>query len=210
MPPEKSLRIHLLGVGLFLFIPLVLFLYVRYPLGILPSFVLGVLLMFSHRFVAVPFMNRYRASRCFWCGKTSPPRTTLAVRAGKLLDFQFCVDTCLSLARRFFDFCSRYRFLFRIGIFLPLAWYVISMLLVALEKFDFPNDWNRFIFQFFIAITVGSISFLYRTGKEVEQPSFPFPIHNLFLLGAKNTLLVFRCVSIWWMVLSILFLIRSL
>lgn len=199
-------KIHATGIALFLFIPLVLFLFVRYPFGILPSFGIAIVLMFGHRFVAIPFMNRYRGLRCFWCGKTSQPRTTLAVQTPKPVEFQFCKANCEDLAKRFFDFCTRYRAIFRLGIFLPLAWYVITMILIGMGKFDFPKEWNRFIFQFFIAITVVSISFLYRTGKLVEQPSFPFPIHNLFLLGAKNTLLVFRLVGFWWIFASLYFL----
>jgi hypothetical protein len=210
MKDENPLFIHLSGIGLFLFIPLVLFLFLRFPLGILPSFGLAIFLMLSHRFVAIPFMNRYRGSRCFWCGKASRARTGLTVQANKLLEFQFCEEICLSPAKRFFDFCSRYRTFFRVGIFVPLAWYVITMLLVGFGKFDFPVEWNRFIFQFFVAITVVSISFLYRSGNETQQPSFPFPIHNLFLLGARNTLQVFRYVGLWWIAASLWFLWKKI
>jgi hypothetical protein len=32
----------------------------------------------------------------------------------------------------------------------------------------------------------------------------PFPLHNLFLLGIRNTLWVFRLVGAWWLVAGVL------
>ena len=195
---------------MFLFIPLVLYLFLRFPLGVFPSFAIALAVMFGHRFAAIPFMNRHRQHRCLWCGRTSRVRERLGLLAGKSrVSFEFCREDCLPKAKRFFDFTARRLVLFRAGIFLPLAWYVASMLLVAAGWFSFPAGWNRFIFQFFIACSVVAISFLYRTGREVEEPSFSFPIHNLFLLGIRNTLLVFRLVGIWWIAVSLIFLYRQ-
>ncbi len=201
--------IHFSGILLFLFIPLVLFLFLKYPLGILLSFALAIVLMISHRFVAIPFMNRFRKFRCLWCGRTSRSRLNQIVQCGKPIEFEFCKDGCINRATRFFDFCARYAMLIRAGIFLPLLWYVVTMTLDAMNIFKFPREWNRFIFQFFIACTVVTISFLYKIGKETDSPAFPFPIHNLFLLGIRNTLHVFRLVGIWWIVVSLMFLFRS-
>ncbi|HEY7161126.1 MAG TPA: hypothetical protein VH815_07695, partial [Acidobacteriota bacterium] len=128
--------------------------------------------MIAHRFVAIPFMNRFKALRCLWCGKTS--RIRVQQTAGPI-EFEFCQQNCITNAKRFFDFCSRYAPLLRAGIFIPLGWYVITMTLTTLNVIHFPEDWNRFIFQFFIAITVVSISFLYRSGQETDTTSFPFP-----------------------------------
>jgi hypothetical protein len=202
----SSLLIHLTGAFLFLFIPLVLFLFLRYPFGIRWSFAIAILVMFSHRLVAIPFMNKYRSRRCFWCGRTARPRLGLEVDAGKPLGFELCKDGCFSQAKRFFEFCERHKRKLRATIFLPLLWYIGSMLLVSFSIFSFPADWNNFIFRFFIACTVVAISFLYQTGKETENPRFPFPIHNLFLLGARNTLWVFRIVGIWWILAGMYFL----
>src|SRR5262245_12194023 len=84
---KSSLFIHLIGVLLFLFIPLVLFLFLRYPFGIRWSFGLAIAIMLLHRLVAVPFMDQYRSQRCFWCGRTARPRIALEVNAGKPLLF---------------------------------------------------------------------------------------------------------------------------
>jgi hypothetical protein len=202
--------VHGMGVVLFLFIPLVLILFLRFPLGVTPSFVIALAVMFGHRLAAIPFMNRRRLQRCLWCGRTARDRAPLELRAGRSrMVFECCRQECVSRARRFFDFTARNALLFRAGIFLPLAWYVVSMLLVAAGWFSFSLNWNRFIFQFCIACSVVSISFLYRSGEEVEEPSFPFPIHNLFLLGIRNTLLIFRVVGIWWIAVSLAFLYRQ-
>jgi hypothetical protein len=198
--------IHIAGIILFLFIPFVLFLFLRFPFGILLSFAAAITIMILHRFVAVPFMNRFRSVRCLFCGRTSRPMVRQLVKSGIEREFCFCRQECLSKAKQFFDFCSKYKLLFRIGIFIPLAWYVITMILNALGLLRFSVDWNRFIFQFCIACSVVAISFLYRTGKETDSPSFPFPIHNLFLLGIQNTLLVFRYVGLWWIAVSLIFL----
>jgi hypothetical protein len=196
-------KIHFLGVLLFLFIPLVLFLFLKHPFGIIISFVVAITIIVGHRFIAIPFMNRFKIFRCLWCGRTSRPRVQQSV--GRI-EFEFCQQDCLTKAKRFFDFCSRYATLLRAGIFIPLGWYVVTMTLTAVNVIHFPEDWNHFIFQFFIAVTVVLISFLYRIGKETKTPSFPFPIHNLFLLGIQNTLMVFRIVGIWWIVVSLIFL----
>lgn len=203
--------IHWKGGLLFLFIPFVLYLFLQFPFGILPSFALAIFLMLSHRFVAVPFMERNRDARCLWCGRASRPRDPLVVRTGSRdLTFRCCKEGCCSKAKRFCHFCQRHRHWIRAGIFLPLIWYIVTMLLFGLRQFMFPLEWNRFIFQFFIACTVVAISFLYRLDHEAERPALPFPIHNLFLLGIRNTLLIFRLVGIWWISIGLFFLWKQL
>jgi hypothetical protein len=58
------------GAALFAVIPLVLFLYLRMPLGPGFSLALGVLLMLGHRFIAAPWMARNARRRCLWCGRS--------------------------------------------------------------------------------------------------------------------------------------------
>jgi hypothetical protein len=202
--------IHLKGILLFLFIPLVLYLFLQYPAGLLPSFVVAIVLMLGHRFIARPFFLRNKNFRCFWCGRTGKNREKLEVRSGKArIEIEACIQPCSAHAQSFFAFTYKYRALLRLGIFVPLLWYIVTMLLDDFGVWSFPRDWNRFIFQFFIALTVVTISFSYRSTKQTVELVFPFPIHNLFLLGAKNTLLVFRYVGIWWIAASLWFLWKS-
>ncbi len=126
---------HLMGIALFLFIPLVLFLFLRFPFGVMPSFALAITIMVSHRFVAIPFMNRFRHKRCLWCGRTGFPRESMEISAGKIQVLELCKNTCVPNALRFFDFCVQNRILLRVGIFIPLVWYVFTTPLIELNKF---------------------------------------------------------------------------
>ena len=175
-------------------------------MGVPYSFLAAILIMVAHRFVARPFFLRNKSRRCFWCGRTSNPRVPLEVDSGGSMIIEACNPFCKESVRRFLDFCYTYRMILRAGIFAPLTWYIVSMLLNHYGILSFPLEWNRFIFRFLIALSVVTVSFEYPTGKSRRQPAFPFPIHNLFLLGAKNTLLIFRYVGIWWLIASLYFL----
>jgi hypothetical protein len=53
---------------LFLPVPLVLFLFTRAPVGILPSLGIGVRLVLTHRLYARPWALSRARQRCLWCG----------------------------------------------------------------------------------------------------------------------------------------------
>ena len=75
------------GLLLFLFIPLVLFLFLRQPLGPGWSVAVGVAIMLGHRFVAAPWMAKFADVRCLWCGRVGargPGRRCR--RGGRTLD----------------------------------------------------------------------------------------------------------------------------
>lgn len=194
------------GFLLFLFIPLVLALFLKYPFGVLPSFAAAIAIIIVHRLIARRFFFQNSSKRCFWCGSTKHSRRALEVISGETVQIELCAHRCFDNARRFLDFCFRYRILLRLGIFLTLLWYVVTMILNDLGIFQIPVEWNRFLFQFVIALTVVTISFAYASGYKNDRPLFPFPIHNLSLIGAKNTLLVFRYVGFWWLATSFYFL----
>ena len=83
------------GVLLFLFIPLVLARYLRLPLGLPGSVVLGAAFMVAHRFVARPFMDRHLLRRCFWCGSDlSAPGVPAPFRSrGETIEARACSGT---------------------------------------------------------------------------------------------------------------------
>jgi len=199
-------KIHPQGVLLFIFIPIVLFLFLQHPFGVPESVVAGILIIIGHRFVARPFFLRNARRRCFWCGRTSNPRVSIEVEAGTPVTVELCNPLCKEKGKRFFDFCDRYKFLIRAGIFLPLISYITLLLLTHYGVISFDAEWNKFIFRFYIAVTVVTVSLAYTQGRTDQNAKFPFPIHNLFLIGAKNTLLVFRFVGIWWILASLYFL----
>src|SRR5262245_46014887 len=60
------------GIALFLFIPLVLFLFVRHPAPLGVSVGAGVVLMVGHRLLARPYMVRVAPVKCVWCNRILP------------------------------------------------------------------------------------------------------------------------------------------
>lgn len=70
--PPNPLRLQILGLLLFLFIPLVLFLYVRHPEPVGLSLAAGVILMVGHRRLGRPYMRRALPWKCIWCNRVLP------------------------------------------------------------------------------------------------------------------------------------------
>ncbi len=228
------MRLTIQGALLFLFIPLVLFLYLRQPLGPGVSIVVGLVIMFGHRFVAAPWMARHATQRCLWCGcrlrSTSlpgaPPRT------GPAQDFGPAIATkdsspairvisgrteqvmvaCRRRHRddiaRFLTFVTRYRAPIAIGIFVPLALLLAGSLAQAAGYTLLTHDWNTWQFRTVVAFTVVVVSLAYRAVSFSTGPvRSPFPLHNFFLLGIRNTLWVFRGVGAWWLAVGALYLL---
>ncbi|MBD3336943.1 MAG: hypothetical protein GF355_15630 [Candidatus Eisenbacteria bacterium] len=206
------MRLIIAGIALFLFIPLVLFLYLAQPLGVLPSLGLGIAIMLGHRFVARPFSERHRTHRCLWCGRPLPiARVTLSLPQGKGAhkDYTFCPPSEQSCRRRWVGLhrlAGRQKHLLRLGVFGPLLFYLVVEAARGLGNDLAPHALASAVFRGGIAATVVSVSFSYLLlqpeGDPVEGPArpFPFPIHNLTLLGAGWTLWIFRVVGIWWLV----------
>src|SRR5262249_7216774 len=112
--------LQLLGVLLFLFIPVVLFLFVRHPRPIGWSVALGVVLMLGHRFLARPYMEAARGRKCLWCNGAPVAPTPLALPTrGGAVEATTCARHHDSAAR-FLGFLGRIGGVLRIGIFVPL------------------------------------------------------------------------------------------
>jgi hypothetical protein len=227
--------IALQGIVLFLFIPLVLFLYLRQPLGPVLSIVVGVVIMFGHRFVAAPWMARHATERCLWCGRLmaqgsargndadvaqcvggatqgdaargfSPASVTFPVfSGGRRQTVAACSWRHRDDAGRFLTFVARYRAPIAIGILVPLFVLLVGTLTFAAGRPLLAQEWSTWQFKTIVAFTVVVTSFAYRTVvRPVEPLRSPFPLHNLFLLGIRNTLWVFRLVGAWWLVAGII------
>jgi hypothetical protein len=195
-------RLALHGLLLFLFIPAVLFLCLRQPFGPGISIVLGLVIMFGHRFVAAPWMRRHATERCLWCGRAGRVDETFAVVAGgQGIRVAACNPAHRDLAVRFLTFIARYRAPIAIGIFVPLLVLLVASLALGAGRPLFPQAWNTWQFKTIVALTVVLTSLAYHAiQRPVEPLRSPFPLHNLFLLGIRNTLWVFRLVGAWWLV----------
>jgi hypothetical protein len=202
------MRLVLQGVLLFLFIPLVLFLYLRQPLGPTASILIGLAIMFGHRFLAAPWMARHATERCLWCGggigEASGHRFTVST-GRRAATVAACGEVHWDLAARFLTFITRYRLPIAIGIFVPLVMLLVASLALAAGRPLLPQQWNTWQFKTIVALTVVVTSLAYRTVPRADASlRSPFPLHNLFLLGIRNTLWVFRVVGAWWLVAGVL------
>jgi hypothetical protein len=209
--PGQESTLQLQGVGLFLFIPLVLFLFLRHPAPVGASLLAGIALVVVHRAIARPYMTRVLPVKCVWCNRALAPildestRTLDLVAAGAVIPARVCRQH-LEPAGRFFTFLWAGRWPLRAGIFVPLI-----LLLAALAAASFGVD--RFLpgatalFRLVVAVTVNVAalgSFVVARASWRSPVSVGFPVHNFFLLGVRNLLWIFRLVGIWWLVLFVL------
>ena len=206
-PGPRPALIHATGVLLFLFIPLVLFLYVRHPEPVALSLAAGVLLMLGHRFLARPFMERVLPVRCVWCGRVLPPAAgaeprgetaTLGLRKGERTLAARCCTRHKEPAARFFSFLQTWRWPLRLGIFVPLLFLLVALAAHAAGQ-PAPVPLATTWFKLIVGVTVNLAAFGYLAARLGREPvPVPFPVHNFFLLGVRALLWVFRLVGIWW------------
>lgn len=206
-PGTSRAGLQVVGLLLFLFIPLVLFLFVRHPAPIGLSLAAGVALIAGHRRLARPYMERALPHKCLWCNRVLPESLdassrTLDLRTGGEVRPARCCTRHRDLAGRFFALLSFARWPLRAGIFLPLA-----VLLAALAAAAF--GWDRYLpaatalFQLVVGFTVSLAAFAYRAMPLPDPRAplpVPFPAHNFFLLGVRTLLWIFRLVGLWWIV----------
>jgi hypothetical protein len=193
----------LAGILLFLFIPLVLWLFVAQPEPIALSLGAGVALMLGHRFVAAPYAARVRGAKCVWCNRAvTGPAAALAVRAGAAeVDFAAC-PRHVEPTRRFFAWLDRLRLPLRAGIALPLLG-LLGTLGAAAAGAVGPGAGALAtdLFRFVVGLTVNLAALGPLAGRTgAGAPRAAFPLHNFSLLGVRNLLWIFRLVGLWWMV----------
>lgn len=197
--PSRVL-LHLTGILLFLFIPLVLFLYVGHPDPVGLSLAAGVLLMLGHRFLARPYMERVRPLKCVWCNRILPDAPVAAIlelrSRGKLLQARTCAAHRRPAAK-FFSFLQTWRWPLRLGIFVPLLFLLIALATFAAGQ-PAPVNLATAWFKLVVGVTVNLAAFGYLAAGEQAPLEIPFPAHNFFLLGVRNLLWVFRLMGLWW------------
>ena len=207
---------NLAGLLLFLFIPLVLFLFVAHPEPIAASVAAGVVLMLGHRFLARPYMERVRARKCVWCNRffrAGEPTAEVALLAGDgELRFAACPGHDLP-AHRFFAWLDRLRLPLRLGIGLPLLALLATLVAAALGR-PAPTALATDLFRFVVGLTVNlaALGPLDSTrgatpgdpsqGSLGSTPRAAFPPHNFSLLGIRSILWIFRLVGVFWLFTS--------
>ncbi len=190
---------------LFLFIPVVLVLFLRQPLGAATSVMLGLVLMFGHRFVAAPWAYQHAPRRCAWCAAPVEQGVPLVVESGgEPRQLAACSDRHGALAARFLTFTRSWRVPLAIGIFVPLVLLVAATIARAAGHPFLSHEWAAWQFRVVVAATVVGASIGYRAVSVPDSaPVSPFPLHNLLLLGIRQTLWVFRIVGAWWLIAGV-------
>ena len=199
-------RIVATGIGLFLFIPLVLYLFVVHPEPVALSAAAGVVLMLGHRLLARPYMQRVRGAKCLWCDRV-PPRgdgggeTLALVTAGGTVEARCCAGHG-DPAARFFAFAHSWRWVLRLGIFLPLL-LLLAALAATAAGVAVPLAAATDVFRLVVGVTVNVAAWGYLTARPVRPARVAFPVHNFFLLGVWPLLWIFRLVGVWWIWLGV-------
>lgn len=192
MQPRK---VQATGILLFLFIPVVLFLFVRHPEPIWASLIAGVVLMMGHRLLARPYMERVLPVKCVWCNRVPP------AEGGETLELDSIQARCCpghrEPAAKYFAFLDSWRWILRAGIFIPLL-FLLATLAAAAFGVEPPVEEVTAFFKLAVGITVNLAAFGYLFVQGRSPAAVPFPVHNFFLLGVRNLLWVFRLVGIWW------------
>lgn len=212
-PPSRA-GIYATGILLFLFIPLVLFLFVRHPEPVGVSLAAGVVLMVGHRFLARPYMARVLPLKCVWCNRvlTAPEGRRQGETAGLELHTRGgvlharCCQAHRLPAARFFTFLHAWRWPLRLGIFVPLLFLLAALAASALGQpapVELATAWFKLVVG--VTVNVAALGSLFSP----ERPPFavPFPVHNFFLLGIRNLLWIFRLVGLWWIWQGIAFML---
>ncbi|MDA8017245.1 MAG: polysaccharide deacetylase family protein [Thermoanaerobaculia bacterium] len=189
---------QLRGAALFLFIPVVLFLFVAQPEPVGLSLTVGIVLMLGHRFLARPYMRRVATRRCLWTGATLSGHEVepldLGGQPARIRSRHACD------LRRFFTFVYRRRLPLRVGIFLPLSVLLGTLTAAAIGRATATTLATATdVFRLVIGLTVNFAAWGWLTIRAPdEEIRVPFPIHNFFLLGVRALLWIFRLVGIWW------------
>lgn len=193
------------GLLLFLVIPLVLFLFLREPLGPGLSVALGLVVMFGHRFAAAPWARRHASTRCAWCSGGTAAGVALEVGAGgRPWQLRACSEHHASCTARFLSATRRARVPIAVGIFLPLLVLLAASLARAAGWPVLSHDVAALQFRVVVAVTVVAASIGYALIRQPDESLVsPFPLHNLLLLGIRQTLWIFRLVGTWWIVAGI-------
>jgi len=203
-------RLQAVGVLLFLFIPLVLYLFVRHPEPVAASLGAGIVLMAGHRFLARPYMVRAVPHKCLWCNRVLAPALDSSTRTLDLaLDGRLLAARCCAAhqapAARFFRFLAMARLPLRLGIFVPLL-LLLAALAAAAAGHPRALPAATALFQLLVGLTVSAAAWGYlptRAPARSEPLLVPFPAHNFFLLGVRSLLWIFRLVGAWWIVRGI-------
>lgn len=208
-PYDRSrVRDRLLGLLLFLPVPLVLWLFTRAPLGELASLALGTALMASHRLYARPFALARATRRCLWCGgPAGGGAVALEVREPfGPTQWRACAEPHARRAAGLLTWASARGGFLKAGILGTLALFLLAGFAHAAGvRLPVAYDGLSALFRLGIALTVLPLGWI--GGRAGGDPSAtlasPFPLHIQALVGSHAVVWLFRLVGLAWLALSL-------
>ena len=199
-----------IGLLLFLPVPIVLFLFTRAPLGILPSLGIGIVLMLTHRLYARPWALARAGARCLWCGAdvladvpaAAPQAVELEIEDPLgLTRWRACREAHARPVRAVVGWAAHRRRLLQLGILGSLG---VFLVWGAGAGFGWPGglayDDAVAILRLGIALSVLPLGWLAaRADASFAAPRAAFPLHVPALIGLRTVLWLFRLVGLVWL-----------
>ncbi len=195
---------RLVGLLLFLPVPLVLWLLTAQPLGVALSLLLGAAFMLSHRLYARPWALSRSGERCLWCG-TSGRLVSLELEEPQgLTRWVACSEDHASRLRATLGWASARLILLRVGILGSLLLLLVLSFvpLVVSAPRLVPTD-GPALFRLGVAATVLPLGWLGPRSSFVSPGRLPFPVHIQALIGTLAVSWLFRLVGLVWLVAGI-------
>lgn len=190
---------RLIGVLLFLPVPLVLWLFTASPFGVGISLVAGVAIMITHRLYARPFA--LRSGRCLWCGGRAE-RTLEIAEPGGATDWSICSPDHERSVRRFLGWAWRQRWFLRAGILGAIAGLLIAQPLTH-------SPAVAWAFRGVVALVVLPLGWLGPSASPTPRARSPFPVHLQALIGSRVVVWLFRIVGALWLVGALRYFFRQ-
>ena len=197
---------RLVGLLIFLPVPIVLWLFTRLPVGATASLCVAVALVVTHRVYARPFARRTADQRCLWCGGPARNGPSLAIvePLGETI-WRACGGGHADALGRALAFAERHGLALRIGILGTLALFLPTASLAGAGRLGSLTTADAAaLLRLGIAVTVLPLGWLgERRGRPSgAAPRVPFPVHIQALIGTWAVLWLFRLVGIVWLVLG--------
>jgi hypothetical protein len=195
---------RIVGIALFLPVPLVLWLFTRAPLGAAASLALGVAVMVTHRAYARPFALTRASRRCLWCGGPAPAGLPLEVdEPPGRTSWRACCDLHRDRLLQTLATADRRRIALKSGILGGLVVFLALALLAGAHRLGplVYADAAAF-FKLAVALTVLPFGWLATRPSTPlpPRPRVPFPLHIQALIGTIAVLWLFRIVGLVWVV----------
>jgi hypothetical protein len=194
---------RMLGVLLFLPVPVVLWLFTRTPAGTLGSLGLGVFLMVTHRFYARPFALGRAGRRCLWCGGAAGDGPALAIAEPLgTVTWRACSENHRERLSRLLGWAERRAGSLRLGILGALGVFLVAMPFAGLGRLEPVSGADVVaLFKLGVSLTVLPLGWLAvrRASPAGDKLAAPFPVHIQALIGTWAVLWLFRLVGLLWL-----------